>query len=139
GHLILAVDCSRDRRRRRDTRTIRYCVAEFIGRGSTSLQADESAVRIVAEGAITIIGDLALGPVGGSIDRKVVTVADIRIAIGRGDRLRWSMFLHGGRDILRRWHIILAIDGDRDCRGRRRAGAIRYRVAELVGRGRAGL
>ena len=58
---------------------------ERIGRGCTGLQAGEGVVRIVAEGAVTVVDDLAFG--AGRVDREAVGVADIEIGIGRRDRI----------------------------------------------------
>ena len=59
----------------------------------------EGAVRVIAEGAVAIVGDLALGAGRVSIAKRV-GVADVRIGEGCGDRHRRAVLLHVRRDIL---------------------------------------
>ena len=130
--VVLTDDGDRNCRGRGCERTIGDGVGESVLRRFPGLQANERTVRIVAEGAVAVVGDFALRRIDGGIDREAVRVADIRIGVGRSNRLGRPMFLDISRHILRGRRVVLANDGDRDRRGRGGERAISDGVSELV-------
>ena len=139
GRFVLARDRDRDSRSRLRAGTIGHRVAELIRRGRAVLQPIEGTVRIIAEGAITIVRDLALGGVGHGIDRECVSIALINIRERRRDGHCGAMFLCTGANILRHRRLVLTMNGNDHQRCRRRSRRICYRVAELIRGGSAGL